>query len=121
MNPRINRINEEISKEICNILRTVKDPRVSSAFISITNVDTTPDLKYSKIYYSTIGEKDEYLDKGLKSACGYIRGQLAHRLNLRITPELKFIADESMDKGAHITQLINTISAEINKADDKTE
>ena len=112
MNPKINRINEEISKELCMLLRTVKDPRVSSAFISITNVDTTPDLKFCKVYYSTFGSIDPELAKGLKSALGYMRRELAHRLNLRITPELKFIADESMDKGAHITQLINSISAE---------
>lgn len=111
MNPKIGRINEEISKELCMILRTVKDPRVSSAFISITNVDTTPDLKFCKVYYSTIGATAPDLAKGIKSALGYMRRELAHRLNLRITPELKFIADESMDKGAHITQLINSVSS----------
>ena len=114
MNPKINRINEEISKELCMILRSVKDPRVSSAFISITNVDTTPDLKFCKVYYSTIGSTDPDLPKGIKSAIGYIRRELAHRLNLRNTPELKFIADESMDKGAHITKLINSISSDNN-------
>ncbi len=114
MNPKINRINEEISKELCMILRSVKDPRVSSAFISITNVDTTPDLKFCKVYYSTIGSTDPDLSKGIKSAIGYIRRELAHRLNLRNTPELKFIADESMDKGAHITKLINSISSDNN-------
>ena len=114
MNPKINRINEEISKELCMILRSVKDPRVSSAFISITNVDTTPDLKFCKVYYSTIGSTDPDLPKGIKSAIGYIRRELAHRLNLRNTPELKFIADESMDKGAHITTLINSISSDNN-------
>ncbi len=111
MNPKIGRINEEISKELCVILRNVKDPRVSSTFISITNVDTTPDLKFCKVYYSTIGETSPDLAKGIKSALGYMRRELAHRLNLRITPELKFIADESMDKGAHITQLINSVSS----------
>lgn len=112
MNSRINRINEEISKEICGILRTVKDPRVSGAFISITNVDTTGDLKYSKIYYSVLGESDADLAKGLKSANGYIRRELAQRLNLRITPELKFIRDDSLDKGAHIYSLLSEISSD---------
>ena len=112
MRSRINRINEEISKEMCQILRTVKDPRVSDAFISITNVDTTADLKYCKIFYSVLGESDPELHKGLKSALGYIRRELAHRLNLRQTPELKFIKDDSMDKGAHISELIRDISSD---------
>ena len=111
MNSRINRINEEISKELCIILRTVKDPRVSEAFISITNVDTTADLKYCKVYYSVLGEHSPDLSKGLKSALGYLRRELAHRLNLRMTPELKFIRDDSMDKGAHISSLIKDISS----------
>ncbi len=112
MNSRINRINEEISKEICAILRTVKDPRVAQAFISVTNVDTTADLKYSKIYYSVLGEHDAELAKGLKSALGYIRHELAQRLDLRITPELKFIPDDSMEKGSHISELIAKVSRE---------
>lgn len=122
MNNRIGRINEEISKEICSILRTVKDPRVSGAFITITNVDTTPDLKYAKIYYSVIGTHSDDLAKGIKSALGYIRRELSHRLNLRITPELQFIADSSMETGAHISELIESVCASEkheNTSDDK--
>jgi len=114
---RIGRINEEMAKELSDILRSVKDPRVSSAFITITSVDCTPDLKYAKIYYSAIGAKSdaEYADlaKGFKSAMGYIRGQLAARLNLRITPELKFIRDTSLEQGANITKLLRKVETEL--------
>lgn len=111
-NFRRGRINEEMAKELTAILRTVKDPRVSSALISITGVDCTPDLKYAKIYYSSIGGKDdnEGVKKGLNSAMGYIRSQLAHNLDLRQTPELKFIRDDSIEHGAHIEKLLNSVS-----------
>ena len=85
-NYRRGRINDEVQKELASILRDVKDPRVSGAFVSVTAVDVTPDLKFAKIYYSALmGDKKE-LAKGLKAASGYIRSQIAQRLNLRITP-----------------------------------
>ena len=93
-NYRRGRINDEVQKELASILRDVKDPRVKDAFVSVTAVDVTPDLKYAKIYYSSLmGDKKE-VAKGLKSSSGYIRSQIAQRLNLRITPELTFILDE---------------------------
>ena len=109
-NYRRGRINDEVQKELASILRDVKDPRVSGAFVSVTAVDVTPDLKYAKIYYSALmGDKKE-LAKGLKAATGYIRSQIAQRLNLRITPELTFVLDDSVAHGAHISKLLNSIT-----------
>ena len=106
-NYRRGRINDEVQKELAMILREVKDPRVSDAFISVTAVEVTPDLKFAKVYYSAMqGDKKE-VAKGLKSSAGYIRRQLAQRLNLRMTPELTFCEDHSIAHGAHISKLLN--------------
>jgi ribosome-binding factor A len=104
------RINEEISREIGEILRTVKDPRVSGAFISIVNVDTTADLKFCKVRFSVYSGDIKEVTKGIKSAAGYIRRELAARLNLRMTPELTFIPDNSIEHGAHISALIDSLN-----------
>ena len=106
---RRGRINEEIQKEMTVILRKVKDPRVSDAFISVTAADCTPDLKYAKIYYSALSGDKKEIAKGLKSSAGYIRRELAQRLNLRMTPELTFFEDHSIEHGAHISKLLNGI------------
>lgn len=117
---RTGRLNEEISKELASILRTVKDPRVSDSFVSVTGVDCTPDLKYCKIYFSSMGGKytDDDIKAGLNSACGYIRGCLARQLNLRATPELKFFADDSIKNGAHINELLKQVSDDLTDDDD---
>ena len=108
-NYRRGRINDEMQKELAMVLREVKDPRVSDAFLSITAVDVTADLKYAKVYYSAMtGDKKE-IAKGLKSSAGYIRRQLAQRLNLRMTPELTFYEDQSIAHGAHISKLLGSI------------
>ena len=108
-NYRRGRINDEMQKELAQVLRQVKDPRVSEAFISVTAVDVTPDLKFAKVYYSAMtGDKKE-IAKGLKSSAGYIRRQLAQNLNLRMTPELTFFEDHSIAHGAHISKLLNSI------------
>lgn len=90
-------------------LREVKDPRVSNAFISVTAVDVTPDLKYAKVYYSAMNGDKKEVAKGLKSSAGYIRRMLAGRMNLRMTPELSFYEDNSIAHGAHISKLLNSI------------
>lgn len=108
-NYRRGRINDEMQKELAMILREVKDPRIKDAFISITSVDVTGDLKFAKVYYSAMmGDKKE-VAKGLKSSAGYIRRELAQRLNLRMTPELTFFEDHSIEHGAHISKLLNGI------------
>ena len=109
------RINEEISRELTDILRTVKDPRISGAFLSIVGVDTTPDLKYCKVRFSVYGGDAKEVGKGLRSASGYIRRELAARLNLRLTPELTFLADSSLEHGAHISALIESLHIESTK------
>lgn len=105
---RIGRVNEEIQRELSSLIRTVKDPRVADAgMVSVTAVETTPDLKYAKIYVSALNKDSSgQLLKGLKSAAGYLRRELGQRLNLRATPELSFVRDDSIDKGAHILDLL---------------
>ena len=104
---RKSRINEEMRKELMNIMRNVKDPRVQDAFLSVTAVEVTPDLKYAKIYYSFLQGDEKEVEKGLKAASGYIRRELAGTLNLRITPELTFLRDTSITYGAHIASILN--------------
>ena len=118
---RQGRINEEIQKELASILRTVKDPRVSDAFLSVTAVDCTTDLKYAKIYYSTLAgdPNSKELKQGLKAATGYIRRELAHTLNLRITPELTFLPDDSIRHGAHIASILKDL--DIRPEDEESE
>jgi ribosome-binding factor A len=106
---RRGRINEEMQKELMQILRRVKDPRVADAFVSITAVDCTPDLKYAKVYYSAMGGDAKEIAKGLKTAAGFIRRELATTLNLRMTPELTFLADSSISYGAHIASILNNL------------
>jgi len=111
---RRDRVNDAVALEMVSILRNVKDPRVSGAFISVTGADVTPDFKYAKIYYSVLGidddpEEAKEIAKGLKSAQGFIRSQLAKTLNLRVTPELTFIPDESMKRGVEIASMINNL------------
>lgn len=113
-NYRRGRINEETVRVMSELLREVKDPRVSEAFISITAADVTPDLKYAKIYYSVLGgEKDEAemkrIAQGLKSAAGFLRRGMAEKMNMRITPELHFVVDGSAANGAHIADLLSKL------------
>ena len=103
---RIGRINEEIQRELSALIPAVKDPRVTG-MISVTAVDTTPDLKYAKVYVSVLdkGEETRVL-QGLKSASGWLRRELGRALSLRATPELTFVADDSIDRGAHILSML---------------
>ena len=103
---RIGRINEEIQREMSSLIRTVKDPRVTG-LISVTAVDTTPDLKFCKLYISVLDKSDvNQVLKGLKSASSYLRRELGRTLNLRNTPELTFVRDDSIDHGAHILDML---------------
>ena len=103
---RIGRINEEIQRELSSLIRTVKDPRVHG-LVSITAVDTTSDLRYSKIYVSVLDKSDvSEVVKGLKSASGYLRRELGAALKLRYTPELQFVEDDSIGKGAHLLSML---------------
>ncbi len=108
---RIGRINEEIQRELSAQLRRLKDPRVSGVgMVSVTRVDTTGDLRYARVYISVL-DKDRERDalKGLKSAAGFLRRELGAALRLRYTPELQFIADDSIRYGAHILELMQDV------------
>ena len=107
---RILLINEEIQKELSSLLRTVKDPRVQDTMISITRVETTPDLRYTKVYVSFLQE-DKAADamKGLKSAAGFLRRQLGANLKLRYAPEIVWALDDSITYGAKMLALINSL------------
>ena len=117
---RIGRINEEIQKELSGLIRNLKDPRVQDTMISITHVETTPDLRYAKVYVSFLQE-DRAADalKGLKSAGGYLRRELGRALNLRYTPELNWALDDSITYGAKMMKLINSL--EVNRDEEADE
>ena len=104
---RIGRINEEIQRELSALLRTVKDPRLQSGLFTITHVDTTSDLRWAKVFISALDKSQEAeMMKGLKSAAGYLRRELGSALGLRYTPQLQFIADDSIEKGTHILEML---------------
>ena len=108
---RIGRINEEIQRELAELIRQLKDPRVQT-LISITRVDTTPDLRYAKVYISVLEEtREKEAMKGLKSAGGWLRRELGQKLQLRYTPELVFELDDSLKYGAHMYDLLSRLSA----------
>ena len=102
------RINAEVQRELSEIIRTeVKDPRLAAAMVSVVSVEVTPDLKYCKAYISVLDKTQEKdVLKGLKSASGFLRRELGRSLQLRYTPELQFIADDSIAYGAHILEVL---------------
>ena len=107
---RIHRINEEIQKELSNLLRTVKDPRVQDTMISITRVETTPDLRYTKVYVSFLQEdRAKEAMAGLKSAAGFLRRELGRNLQLRYSPEIVWEQDDSIQYGAKMLKLISSL------------
>ena len=108
---RIATINQEIQKELSSLLRNVKDPRVQNTMISITRVETTPDLRWAKVYVSFLEEhRAAEAMKGLKSASGYLRRQLGSNLKLRYAPEIVWSLDDSITYGAKMLGLINSLN-----------
>ena len=107
-NNRIGRINEDIQRTLSELIRRLKDPRVSGVgMVSIIRVDTTGDLRYARVWVSVLDKSQEKdVMKGLKSAAGFLRRELGRTLNLRYTPELQFIADDSIAYGAHILEIL---------------
>ena len=104
---RIGRINEEIQRELSALLRTLKDPRLQGGLLTITHVDTTSHLRWCKVYVSALDKSQEKdMLKGLKSAAGYLRRELWAAVQLRYTPQLEFVADDSIQHGAHILQML---------------
>ena len=107
---RLGRVNEEIRKALSQIIDyEVKNPDVTG-MISVTKVKVTPDLKYAKVYVSILNAKNnEKTLEGLKASSGFMRSSLAKKVNLRITPELVFELDESLEYGARIDSILNDI------------
>ena len=119
---RIGRINEEIQKELSARIRTLKDPRVQDAMISVTGVETTGDLRYAKVYISVLQkERAREVLKGLKSAGGFLRREVGSKLQLRYTPELVFELDDSIDKGARMYALLNSLHVEEDGTDEASD
>ena len=117
---RILLINEEIQKALSALLRTVKDPRVQDVMISITRVETTPALRYTKVYVSFLQEdKAQEAMKGLKSAAGYLRRQLGSNLRLRYAPEIVWSLDDSITYGAKMLNLINSLGVKHDEDSDE--
>ena len=115
---RKNRIDGAFTEECAQLIREIKDPRVSDVMITVMNSDVSADLKFAKVYYSVFGECDEKeLARGLKSATPFLRSRLAERLNLRNTPDITFIRDEGVKHGAEISAILKTLTF----SDDKPE
>jgi len=110
MNHRQERVNDSVARELGEIIRQVKDPRVSSAFVTVNAARVTPDLKFAKIYFGTILGDPREVQEGLERASGFLRSSLAKRLNLRQTPELTFIHDKSAEHGAHIAKVLRDLN-----------
>jgi ribosome-binding factor A len=119
---RINGINQEIQKELSNLLRTVKDPRIQDVMISITRVETTPDLRWTKVYVSFLqADKAKDAMAGLKSAAGFLRRQLGTNLQLRYAPEIQWALDDSITYGAKMLELINSLGVKHDEEEDISE
>lgn len=121
-NGRMERINEEVRRELSGILREeVKDPRMDSRLVSVLKADTTRDLKYCKVYVSVLGDQErrDETQQALKSAAGFIRKELAAKLNLRNTPELKFIMDDSIEYSIHISKMLKDYGMEEDGGEEK--
>lgn len=110
---KLARINDDIQYAVSQLLREVKDPRVQQGMISVTRVETTGDLKFSKIWLSVYGMTDEKeLKKGLRSVAPWMRRELGNRMRIRNVPQLIFEIDHSIEYGAHINSIINQLSSE---------
>ena len=120
------RINGEVQRELSNIIRELKDPRIG-IMTTVTAVEVAPDLKTCKAFISVLGDEKSQKDTitGLKSAEGYIRRQLARTVNLRNTPEIRFILDQSIEYGINMSKLIDEVTEHDNKmhveVEDETE
>ena len=117
---RIGRINEEIQRELSDLLRTLKDPRVQKTMVSVTRVDTTADLRYAKVFVSVYDKSlSKEVLKGLKSSGGYLRHELASRLSLRYTTELVWVEANSITYGARILDILSTLDIPEDEPDDQ--
>lgn len=117
---KLARANDDIQFVLSKLIREIKDPRVQQGMISVTRVETTGDLRYSKVWLSVMGMRDEKeFKRGLKSAAGWLRRELGNSMKLRYTPELVFEIDHSIEYGAHISDVINSL--DIRQDDEENE
>ncbi|MBE6991558.1 MAG: 30S ribosome-binding factor RbfA [Ruminococcaceae bacterium] len=108
---RSGRINEEIRRELSELLREMKDPRMNKGLVSITGVNATGDLRYCKVHISVFNKEDEKeVMKVLKNASGFLRRELGSRLRLRYTPELIFEADDSIVRGTKVIEMLGDLN-----------
>ena len=114
---RRGRINDAVAKELAIALSEVREPKVVNNFVSITRAEVAPDLKYASIYFSCMGDFEE-AKEGLKKCAGMLRHHLAVTLNLRITPELNFLKDGSIEHGARIAKLLEEVMPETKKEEE---
>ena len=115
------RINMEVQRELSEIIRSgIKDPRIHP-MTSVVAVEVTPDLKYCKAYISVLGDEEaaKATVEGLRSASSYVRRELARRVNLRNTPEIKFILDQSIEYGVNMSQLIDEVTKDLHDEDEE--
>ena len=111
--PRSRRIAEQVQRELSDIVRLeLKDPRVG--MITITDVEVTQDQSHAKVFFTVLGDAERIADAsaGLKHAAGFLRSELAHRMKLRVVPQLQFKHDESVERGMRLTQLIDDAIAQ---------
>ncbi len=119
---RIDRVSEEVKRELASIIRDLKDPRLPS-MISVVNVNVTKDFKFAKAYISIMGTEEEKSAgiEALKSAAGFIRREIGHRIKLRFTPQFSFVLDTTIEYGAHISKVLADIERKDKDADKNSE
>lgn len=111
---RIDRVSEDIKREIIAVIRELKDPRVMDKMLTVVRVEVSSDASYAKVYISAMEglETAKEAVKGLKSATGYIRREVGKRLHLRKTPELNFVADDYIEHGMNIVKMMDDLRTE---------
>lgn len=111
---RIDRVSEDIKREIIAVIRELKDPRVMDKMLTVVRVEVSSDASYAKVYISAMEglETAKEAVKGLKSATGYIRREVGKRLHMRKTPELNFVADDSIEHGMNIVKMMDDLRTE---------
>lgn len=117
---RLDRIEEEVKKELANIIRELKDPRISGV-ISVVAVDVTKDLRFAKAHISVLGSEEQRQSsiKGITAAAGFIRREIGRRVELRHTPEFTFKLDNSIEYGAHINKIIESVTGNKEEPDEQ--
>ena len=113
----------EVQRELSQIIRSeIKDPRIHP-LTSVVAVEVTPDLKYCKAYISVLGDEEagKATIEGLRSAASFVRRELAHRVNLRNTPEIKFILDQSIEYGVNMSKLIDEVTRDLKDGADEQD